>query len=260
IFVTALEDSQDEEIGLSLGAVDYLHKPCPAPILLRRVRIHMDLHNQSRALEAKVLERTNQLDSTRLQIVRRLTRAAEYRDNETGMHVIRMSESTGLLARAVGVSSPNVQMLIEAATMHDIGKIGIPDSILLKPAKLNDQEWEAMKTHTLIGAEIIGEHSSDLLQLARSVALNHHERWDGTGYPNGLRGANIPIEGRMVAIADVYDALTSERPYKKAWPVEQARAYLVEQAGLAFDPDLVGVFESLIPEINEIGRRFADQV
>ena len=258
IFVTSLEEAQDEEVGLSLGAVDYLHKPCPAAILLRRVRIQMDLHHHHRTLEAKVRDRTRELESTRLQVIRRLGRAAEYRDNETGLHVVRMSESAGILARALGMSEPSAQLVTEAATLHDVGKIGIPDHILLKPGKLDAQEWETMKTHSRIGAEIIGDDSSDLLRLARVVALSHHERWDGSGYPQGLSGRDIPIEGRIVSIVDVYDALTSERPYKKAWKSCDAAAYIQEQSGTAFDPELTSLFQQLLPQIDEINLRFTD--
>jgi putative two-component system response regulator len=258
IFLTALTDARDEEIGLALGAVDYLPKPCQPAIVLHRVRIHLDLHNQNLALEAKVRERTRQLEDTRVEIIRRLGRAAEYRDNETGMHVVRMSQSSGLLARAAGVPEALAALLVDAAPMHDVGKIGIPDRILLKPGKLDAEEWEIMKTHARIGAEIIGEHDSDLLRLARVVALNHHEKWDGSGYPNGLAGSEIPLEGRIVTIADVFDALTSERPYKKAWPVAEARDYIQGQAGIGFDPELVELFMGLLPEVIEINRRFTD--
>ncbi len=259
IFLTALTETRDEEIGLALGAVDYLHKPCKPAIVLHRVRIHLELHNQNLALENKVRERTRELEETRLQIIRRLGRAGEYRDNETGFHVVRMSQTAGLLARAAGVPEAYSDLLVEAAPMHDIGKIGIPDHILLKPGKLTPEEWEIMKTHAAIGAEILGEHDSDLLQLARIVALNHHERWDGTGYPNGLSGENIPLVGRIVSIADVFDALTSERPYKKAWSVADASAYIRDQAGTAFDPNLALLFLEILPQVVEINQRFADQ-
>ncbi len=259
IFLTALTETRDEEYGLTLGAVDYLHKPCKPAIVLQRVRIHLDLRNQNQALEAKVRERTRQLEDTRVEIIRRLGRAAEYRDNETGLHVVRMSQSAGLLARAAGVPDNRADLLVEAAPMHDIGKIGIPDHILLKPGKLSPEEWTVMKTHPTIGAEIIGEHDSDLLRLARTVALNHHERWDGSGYPRGLAKEAIPLEGRIVALADVFDALTSERPYKKAWKAEDAGDYIRAQSGTAFDPHLVQLFLGLLPEIIDINRRFADQ-
>ncbi len=259
IFLTALTEARDEEHGLTLGAVDYLHKPCKPAIVLQRVRIHLDLHNQNQALEAKVRERTRQLEDTRVEIIRRLGRAAEYRDNETGLHVVRMSQSAGLLARAAGVPDNRADLLVEAAPMHDIGKIGIPDHILLKPGKLDPEEWTVMKTHPTIGAEIIGEHDSDLLRMARVVALNHHERWDGSGYPRGLAKQAIPLEGRIVALADVFDALTSERPYKKAWSAEDAGNFIQSQSGAAFDPHLAQLFLGLLPEIIEINRRFADQ-
>jgi putative two-component system response regulator len=259
IFLTALSDARDEAFGLSLGAVDYLHKPCNSAIVLQRVRIHLDLHNQNLALEAKVKARTRQLEETRIQIVRRLGRAAEYRDNETGMHVVRMSQSTGLLARAAGVPEGGADLLVEAAPMHDIGKIGIPDRILLKPGKLDPDEWTIMKNHTLIGAQILGEHDSDLLRLAHTVALTHHEKWDGSGYPLGLAGEAIPLEGRIVTIADVFDALISERPYKHAWPVEEAIVYIRAQSGIAFDPNLVDRFIELLPQVLEINLRYADQ-
>lgn len=260
IFVTALDEPQNEEEGLSLGAVDYLHKPFVPAILLRRVRIHMDLMHHHRLLEDKVRARTRELEGTRLQIIRRLGRAAEYRDNETGMHVVRMSEVAGLIARAIGMNESKSRLLTEAATLHDVGKIGIPDHILLKPGKLDASEWETMKEHSRIGAEIIGDDESDLLRLARLVALNHHERWDGTGYPFGVTGNDIPIEARIVSIADVYDALTSTRPYKRPWSASDAAAYVLEQAGTAFDPDITSHFQKLLPEIDAINKRFTDNV
>lgn len=258
IFLTALTESRDEEMGLALGAVDYLHKPCKPAIVAQRVRIHLDLHNQNLVLEARVRERTRQLEDSRIEIIRRLGRAAEYRDNETGLHVVRMSQSAGLLARAAGVPATRADLLVEAAPMHDIGKIGIPDRVLLKPGKLDADEWTIMKTHPLIGAEIIGEHDSDLLRLARTVALSHHEKWDGSGYPYGLAGEAIPLEGRIVTIADVFDALTSERPYKKAWSTDAAIDYIRGQSGLGFDPALVTLFDTVLPEMIEINRRLAD--
>ena len=259
IFVTALTETREEQRGLDLGAVDFLHKPCHPDIVKRRVRIHLDSLNQSRALEAKVRERTEQLEQSRIDLIRRLGRAAEYRDNETGMHVIRMSQTTRLLARAAGLPDAQTELLFLAAPMHDVGKIGIPDGILLKPGKLDAEEWAVMKTHTLIGAEIIGEQDSPLLEMARLVALTHHEKWDGSGYPYGLAGTAIPLEGRIVSIADVYDALTSVRPYKRAWSSEEAIAYLREEAGRSFDPSLVALFIDLLPQILEVGARYRDE-
>ncbi len=259
IFVTALTDARDEQAGLDLGAVDFLHKPCHPEIVRKRVRIHLDALNQSRALEAKVRERTEQLEHSRVELVRRLGRAAEYRDNETGMHVIRMSQTTRLLAEAMGLPAAQSELLFLAAPMHDVGKIGIPDGILLKPGKLEAEEWEVMKTHAQIGAEIIGEHDSPLLIAARTIALTHHEKWDGGGYPQGLAGEAIPLEGRIVSIADVYDALTSVRPYKRAWSSREAIDYLRAQSGIGFDPGLVPLFIDLLPQILEIGDRYKDE-
>ncbi len=258
IFVTSLGEQSDEQQGLELGAADFLHKPCHASIVRLRVKMHLEHYNQNLALEQRVRERTIELENSRKDIVRRLGRAAEYRDNETGQHVIRMSKVSHLIALAAGISHAQADLLLNAAPMHDIGKIGIPDGILLKPGKLEGQEWEVMKTHTHIGAEIIGHHDSELLKLARIVALTHHEKWDGSGYPHGLAGENIPLEGRIVAIADVFDALTSERPYKRAWSVTETLDYMRNQSGMSFDPQLLMLFMDRIPEVLEISSRYAE--
>lgn len=246
IFVTALADVQDEAQGFALGAVDYITKPVSPPIVRARVRTHLSL------------VRAEELRETRLQIVQRLGLAAEYKDNETGLHVIRMSHYTHVLALAAGYSEHEADDLLNAAPMHDVGKIGIPDAILQKNGKLDDQEWAVMRQHAQIGAEIIGEHDSGLLQMARSIALTHHEKWDGSGYPNGLKGEEIPLVGRIVAIADVFDALTSVRPYKPAWPVEEAVALLRRESGRHFDPELVELFLGQMPAILEIKERWAE--
>ena len=258
IFLTAHSDVNNEEIGLRLGAVDYLHKPCHPAIVRQRVRIHLELHNQNLALEERVRERTRELEETRVEIVRRLGRAGEYRDNETGFHVIRMSQYCYCLAIAAGIAPQQAELLQLAAPMHDIGKIGIPDRILLKPGKLDEEERKIMQGHVLIGAEIIGDHPSGLLALARSVALTHHERWDGAGYPNGLTGESIPIEGRIAAICDVFDALTCVRIYKPVWTFDAAVDYIVGEAGKAFDPALVALFFDVVPQFAEIRARYAD--
>ena len=258
IFLTAHSDVNNEEIGLRLGAVDYLHKPCHPAIVLQRVRIHLEAHNQNLALEQRVRERTAELEETRLEIIRRLGRAGEYRDNETGMHVIRMAKCCYLLALAAGIPEDHAKMLEVVAPMHDIGKIGIPDKILLKPGTFTAEEREIMRQHTRIGAEIIGEHASGLLRLARSVAMTHHERWDGRGYPEGISGEAIPIEGRIVSICDVYDALTSARPYKTAWTSAAAVEYIASESGGAFDPGLVPRFIELVPEFAQIRSAYSD--
>jgi len=215
-------------------------------VVRARVRTHLSL------------VRMDELKDSRLQIVQRLGLASEYKDNETGMHVIRMSHYARLLGLAAGMSEAEADDLLHAAPMHDVGKIGIPDRILQKPGPLDPDEWEIMKSHATIGADIIGEHPHGMLKLARNIALSHHEKWDGSGYPAGLAGAAIPIEGRICAIADVFDALTSERPYKKAWPVQEAVELLQKQRGAHFDPHLVDLFVGLLPAICAIKEKWAE--
>ncbi|WP_321493787.1 two-component system response regulator [uncultured Desulfobacter sp.] len=258
IFVTAMDEVSDEARGFELGAVDYIIKPVSPPIVRARVKTHLHLYDQNRALEHLVHERTKALNKSRLEIIRRLGLAAEYKDNETGMHVIRMSYYCKVMATAMGMGNAEAELLLHASPMHDIGKIGIPDSILSKPGKLDAKERAIMETHTEIGARIIGEHDSALLDMARTVALTHHEKWDGTGYPRGLKGEDIPLVGRIVAIADVFDALVSNRPYKKAWPVEKAVALIKEESGKHFDPGVVNVFVANLDEILYLSKLNAD--
>ncbi|WP_298208757.1 two-component system response regulator [Acidovorax sp.] len=246
IFITALTDSQDETAGFDAGGVDYITKPVSPPVVRARVRTHLSL------------VRMDELRETRLQIVQRLGRAAEYKDNETGMHVIRMSHFARLLALAAGCSAAWAEDLLNAAPMHDVGKIGIPDAVLRKPGPLDPAEWDTMRRHPEIGAEIIGEHPSGVLQLAREIALAHHEKWNGSGYPKGLAGDAIPLSARIVAIADVFDALTTRRPYKEPWPVQEAMDHIAAQSGQHFDPALVPLFAPLLPQLLEIRARWAD--
>ncbi|MQA23164.1 HD domain-containing phosphohydrolase [Rugamonas rivuli] len=247
IFVTALSDASDEVVGFDAGAVDYITKPVSPPIVRARVRTHLSL------------VRMDELTRTRLEIVQRLGLAAEYKDNETGLHVIRMSHYSRILGRAAGMSEAEADDLLHAAPMHDVGKIGIPDSILRKPGPLETAEWKVMQTHAAIGGEIIGKHPGGMLAMAYQVAMTHHEKWDGSGYPNGLAGREIPLVGRIVAIADVFDALTSARPYKPEWPIPQAVEYLEQQRGKHFDADLVDLFLKQMPALLEVKQRWAEQ-
>jgi len=258
IFVTAMGEVDDESKGFALGAVDYMTKPVSPPIVHARVRTHLALYDQSLQLEDTVQQRTKELNDTRMEIIRRLGRAAEYKDNETGMHVIRMSLYSKILARAAGLDEEQAELLLNAAPMHDVGKIGIADHILSKPGSLNDEEWAVMRKHPEFGAEIIGDNASSILRMARIVALAHHEKWDGSGYPLGLSGENIPLAARIVAIADVFDALTTMRPYKEAWSVDDAIADLQKDAGSHFDPQLVSKFVAVLPEILKVRASYAE--
>ncbi|TLU61609.1 two-component system response regulator [Thalassotalea litorea] len=258
IFITAKTAVEDEQIGLELGAVDYISKPVSIPIVLARVNTHLALYNQQRELELKVKERTHEIQQTRREIIDRLGRAAEYKDNETGMHVIRMSRYSKMLAEKIKAPDNWVDLLYNAAPMHDVGKIGIPDKILLKPGKLTPEEWQEMQKHVQYGADIIGNHESELLKMAREIALYHHEKYDGSGYPHGTVGDEIPLSARIVAIADVFDALTSERPYKTAWSLQTTFEYIQNEAGKHFDPELVPHFIACEEQIIAIKERFAD--
>ena len=246
IFVTALQDEADEEVGLECGAVDYITKPISTAIVKARVKNHLSL------------VRVDELQRTRLEIIQRLGRAAEYKDNETGHHVMRMSHYSQLIAQAMGKSERGGEKLLHAAPMHDIGKIGIPDAIMLKPGKLTDDEFDVMKTHPRIGAEILGNSTAELMVMAKNVALYHHEKWNGSGYPERLSGKDIPLEARIVALADVFDALTSERPYKRAWSVEEACEYIHDSRGEHFDPEVVEAFDQCLPDILKIKERWQE--
>jgi CHASE2 domain-containing sensor protein len=206
----------------------------------RRERHRVSRHNA--ALERAVRARTAELEETQLEIVRRLARAAEWRDEDTGEHVERIGVLCEQLALAAGFNAREAETLRHAATLHDVGKIGIPDRVLLKPGKLDPEEWAIMQTHAAIGAAMLSGSPSPLVQLGEEIARTHHERWDGSGYPNGLRAEEIPVAGRIVAICDVFDALRSKRPYKEAWTLEAALAELRAQRGRHFDPELVDLF------------------
>ena len=265
LVLTAQNMQSYRQRALDSGARDYITKPFDVNELLSRVRNILELQmankfmrHQNSILEHKVLERTCEINSTRLQVVRRLGRAAEYRDNETGLHTIRMSKIAVEIGMAAGMSDMECELLLNAAPMHDIGKIGIPDHILLKPGKLNPEEWKIMQTHTQIGADILSGDDSDLMLMAHDIALTHHEKWNGKGYPNALTAEAIPLTGRVTALADVFDALTSVRPYKEAWPIQKAVDYIRNESGQHFDPVLVSHFLDRISAIIDIKEKYAE--
>jgi len=259
IFLTAKSEIEDETKGFALGAIDYITKPISPPIVKARVKTHLALYDQNRALEGKVRDRTVELNATRLEVIRQLGRAAEFKDNETGLHVVRMSYYSKIIAEALGMSEDQTDLLLHASPMHDIGKIGIPDRVLLKSGKLDDAEWNIMRQHPVMGVEIIGDNKSSLMEMARLVALGHHEKWNGKGYPNGIAGDDIPLVARIVAIADVFDALTSERPYKNAWTVEKAAGLIQEESGVHFDPNLAPLFAERLPDIISIKEMYSEK-
>jgi putative two-component system response regulator len=258
VFVSAKSEVSDEKKGFELGAVDYITKPVSPPLVLARVSAHLKLADQKSHLMMLVKEKTADLEKTRLEIIESLGRAAEFKDNETGMHVVRMSWYSYYLAKRVTGNNNWSELLRNAAPMHDIGKIGIPDEVLLKPGKLDPEEWAIMQKHVEYGVEILGEHKTELLSLALEVAQYHHEKWDGSGYPKGVSGEDIPLSARIVAIADVFDALTSERPYKKAWTVEKTLALIESESGKHFDPDLVPKFIACLSKILKVKEEYTD--
>ena len=267
IVLTAQSDRESRIKALDLGARDFLAKPFDRVELMTRIRNMLEVRvltkamkNQNVILEGMVKERTKELHDTRLEVIRRLGRAAEYRDDMTGYHIIRMSRYSQLLALAAGMPEAEAEMLLNASPMHDIGKIGIPDHVLMKPGKLDPDEWKIMQTHVDIGVEILSGSDFSLMDMASEIAQNHHEKWDGSGYPRALSGEDIPLVGRIVAVADVFDALTTERPYKKAWPVEESVAFLKEQSGKHFDPTLVEHFIEILPEILKVRDHYSEKI
>ncbi len=265
LVLTAYGDPKTRVRALESGAKDFITKPIQAPETMQRIRNMLEVRSlynyqrsQAERLEEQVRHRTQELHDTQMEVIRRLSAAGEYRDNETGNHIFRISQSCHVLARAIGLDEHRCELLRHAGPLHDVGKIGIPDRILLKPGALDDAEWEIMKTHTVIGAKILGEHEYEVLVLAREIALRHHERWDGEGYPGGQKGEETSIEARVVAVCDVFDALTSKRPYKEAWTIQEAARYLSENAGRRFEPRLVNAFIEVLPQISAIRHEYAD--
>jgi len=272
ILVTALRETEDRVKGIEAGCDDFISKPVDKMELLARVRSLLKvkayndlLSNYQKELEAEVTKRTEELKhalekikAASLDTIYRLSMAAEFRDEDTGAHIKRVSLCCAVVARHIGLSESEIENVLYAAPMHDLGKIGIPDLILLKPAKLNPQEWEIMKQHTVIGARILNGSDAEFIRLGETIALSHHEKWDGSGYPGGLKGNQIPITGRITAIVDVFDALTSKRPYKQAFSVEKSLNLIREGRGSHFDPDIVDVFFALQDDIQMIMKQYDD--
>lgn len=275
IFITALGEVRDETRGLELGAVDYVSKPISPPILKARVKNHLELHRsrlaletQNAALELRVAEQTEEVRLTQDVTIQALASLAETRDNETGSHIRRTQLYLEVLANGLrgrpGMDERTIELISKSAPLHDIGKVGVPDHILLKPGKLTDEEFEIIKRHPTLGrdalqrAEQMLGASSSFLRIARDIAYTHHEKWDGTGYPEGTSGADIPLVGRLMALADVYDALISKRVYKAALSHEEALAIIVEGRGRHFDPDLVDLFLEKSDEMQRIASQFSE--
>lgn len=273
VMVTAMGEVQDRVRALEAGADDFLTKPVDPSELKARVQSllkvkayndHMRHHQQE--LESAVAKKTESLREAlhkiqvaSLDTIYRLSRAAEYKDEDTWDHVQRVSDYAVAVAGRLGQPKSFTEMLLYAAPMHDVGKIGIPDRILLKPGKLDADEWRIMQTHAAIGASILAGSDSELLQMAATIALTHHEKWNGMGYPSGLQGNTIPIAGRITAIADVFDALCSRRPYKEPFPVEKALSLIRSESGKHFDPAVVDALFAVQPEILKIQDRFKDE-
>ena len=251
--------------ALDAGATDFLAKPFDATEVGLRVlhaletrRLHLRLDEQRRTLDAQVRARTEDLERAHIESLRRLLLVNEFRDDETAEHTNRVGMAASRLMAAAGGDPTQVRLVGQAAPLHDLGKVGVPDAILLKPGRLTAAEFAHVRMHPTIGARLIGDTSSDVLQVAKVIAQTHHERWDGQGYPFGLRGADIPVEGRVVAVCDVFDALTADRPYKAAWTIEDTVSELLGQRGRCFDPRLVDAFVSKVigdlPWVDDLPR------
>ena len=261
VFLTARNALQQQVEGLEAGAVDYITKPFNAFVLRARVRIHAALASRRHALERQVQERTAQLERTRTELIRRLSRAMELHESAAvGNRVVRLSHYARLVAQAAGARPEMAEMLFKAAPLHDIGKLGVPAEILRKRDKLSAPDWERVKRHPQLGADIIGEHDDPLLRLARILALAHHEHWDGSGYPQGLKGEAIPWPGRLMAIVDTFESMTTTQFYRDALPLERAEGEITRGAGTRYDPKLVESFQKALPVMKKVREKYADQL
>lgn len=252
IFVTAKVSIEDEKKGFEVGAVDYISKPIQPMTVQSRIKTHLEIGNREKHLQRLVDDKVKLLNQMNYDIIDILGRASDYKDTETGEHIQRTQEYSYLLAKAYGLSEEKSQLIKKATPMHDIGKIGVPDGILQKNGKLTSEEWQYITKHPKMGYDIIGDQNSDLLKVAKKIALEHHEKWNGTGYPRGLKGKEISLEGRIVSIVDVFDALTSKRPYKDAWPLERAFELIKNESGEHFDPTLARIFLNLRNQVKKI--------
>ncbi|MDH4318351.1 MAG: response regulator [Desulfobulbaceae bacterium] len=262
LFVTAKTEVEDESMGLNLGAVDYLTKPINPPIVKARIKNHLELYLYRENLEKLVAEKTKSLRESHLDCIQRLSRASEYKDNETGRHMERIGHYVSRMSEQLGMDSDFCEAMRYAAPMHDVGKVAIPDAILLKQGPLSVDEWEIMKSHAPVGAEILKDSPSRYLQFAAVIAANHHERWDGTGYPMGKKGSEIPLEARIMNITDQYDALRSERPYKNGFSQEKTVEIIIKGDGRTmpqqFDPEVLASFVKLADEFGDIYESLKD--
>jgi len=261
IFLTGKTEAQAQVEGFELGAVDYITKPINAAVLKARVRMHLQLANRRAELERIVLQRTEQLESTRVELIKRLARAMEFHESQAvGNRVMRLGHYAKLIAQAAGAKPEVADMMLKAAPLHDIGKLGVPAEILRKNEKLSAPDWERVKRHPALGAEIIGEHDDPLLKLARQLALTHHEHYDGTGYPQGLKGEAIPWGGRVMAIVDAFEAMTSTQFFREALPIERAAGEIERGAGTKYDAKLVEAFQKALPVMKKVRETYSDQL
>ena len=260
IFVTARSDPKDQAKGLMAGAVDYITKPISAPITLLRVRTQLALVDQRRALEDQIAARTEELHETRLELIQRLARAMELREGGLTNRVLRVGAYVELLSQALGLKGKVVEILSQAAPLYDIGKMGIPEHILRKSDALNEKEWEEVRKHPEIGAGIIGEHKDPLLEQARIMALTHHERWDGSGYPKKLKGNEIPVPGRIMAVADAFEAMTATQRHRSPISSMEAAKKISADAGKQFDPAVVAAFMKVVKELDAVRAKFKDEL
>ena len=273
IIITGRDSADLLARALGTYADDFISKTADPSEIIARVKYHLkrkqaldQMHSDKLADMDTISLRTGQLKSAlerlkeaSLEIIWRLTAASEYRDNETGAHIKRMSHYAAVIGRQMGLKNKTVETILYAAPLHDVGKIGIPDCILLKPGSLDGEEWEIMRSHTTIGADILKGSNIGFVKMGETIALTHHEKWDGSGYPNGLKGRKIPLVGRIIALADVFDALTSRRPYKKPFSIEKTNRIIAQERGRHFDPDVVDAFFAVEDTILEIKERYQDE-